>query len=147
MPTSSARYAWQVALLAAAQTAINDTSVLYCWGEPDHWPDDVVSMGQSTSHQAPATMGTNRSREEILTCELHVISSRTDQQVAADRADQMTRLIEYQCRMVDSTVGGTVRECFLSGDISDGGLLKNDPSGRRVHEIIATFQAKVSVSG
>lgn len=147
MPTSTVTYDFKTALLAAAQAAINDPVVTYSWGEPDVWTDDVVLLGRSASRQSPATLGTNRSREETLSCELHVLVSRFSQVEAETRAYAMLGLIERSCRMVDSTLGGIVRQCFMESHEAEGYQLDDDRTGRHGVEIIATFVAHVRVSG
>lgn len=140
-----------VAGLYVATKSVVPSTVLVIYGIPGpKYPNDVVSFGRVTSRQDPATMGTNRGREEILTVEVTFSTYRRggqEQEIAAfERVYELLALIETYCRVTDTTLGGAVRECFLADHESEG---ETDPrfiAEGRVREMTATFTARVRVT-
>lgn len=126
-------------------------NVLVLYGYPGPYvPEDVVEFSTVTSNQDPATISTNRSREEVLTLEVFITCQRGGGQemelVCAQRAYALLRAIETYARVTDTTIGGAVRHCFLTQHQSIG---HTDPTvieqGRAV-EITATFTARARVT-
>lgn len=148
---SSAAPAFKTALVAAIKTAINDPAVLITYGHPgQELADDMVGVNKITSGQAPATMSTNRTREETLTAEVIVSCYRGGgqeaEQVAGDRAYYLLGLIENHVRAVDTTLGGVVRECALTSHDSEGATDPALTAEGRVIEIAAVFTAKFRIT-
>lgn len=148
--TATNAEAFKVALVAAIQSVV-DPAVLVTYGHPGMAVEnDMIGVGRVSSAQTVATMSTNRSREETLTVEVQIScyrpGGREVEAVAGAQAYSLLGLIERQVRMTDTTVGGTVRQCFLTSHDSDG---ETDPTivaeGRCI-EIVATFTAQARIS-
>ena len=134
--------------MMAAQEGTQD--VLVCFGLPGTFtPEDIIAFGQLVSAQEPATMSTNRSREEVITLEVAISCFRgggeESELPAAERCYELLRMIERHTRMTDTTVGGTVRECSLTSHTSDGATPGDVASAGRVIEVTATFTARARV--
>lgn len=119
--------------------------VLVSFGAPASLePEDVIGIMAISSEQNVATLG-NRSREEMLTLEVLVSCFRGGggdmEQIASDRAYLLLGMIEQYARLTDTTFGGTVRQCFLTGHESLGHTLPEFLERGRVIEITARFQA------
>ena len=157
MATSSvtAAQAYKAALVDAMTALVAGAEVLVTFGHPGvdvvNWKD-VVSFADTTSAQATATMSaSNRSREETLTQKVWVSCERGGEQdqerVASDAAYALLGLLERHVRVTDTTLGGVVRDCFLTSHTSSG---ETDPAflahGRLI-EIEAEFTAHVRVTG
>ena len=139
----------KVVELMAADEITGDGQVMVVWGQPASFPSDIVSFGEVRVEQDPATMGSNRSREEILELDLVVSCQRgggSDDTWVRGRAYQLLKAIELQVRVTDTTVGNTVRECFLvrhSGRGSDSPAVL---AKGRAFDVDATFRAKFRVT-
>ncbi|ALV45828.1 hypothetical protein MB46_10385 [Arthrobacter alpinus] len=134
--------------MMADQLATQD--VLVCFGLPGTFtPEDIIAFGRISSDQETATMSSNRSREEVITLEVTISCFRgggeESELVAAERCYELLRMIERYARMTDTTIGGTVRECFLTSHTSDGATPGDVASAGRVIEVTATFTARVRV--
>lgn len=124
--------------------------VLVTFGAPANYsPPDIVSFLDITGDQSAATMG-NRGREEtlLLTISISCVvnGGQEAELLAARRAYALLRAIEYHARVTDTTLGGTVRHCFLERHTSSG---QTDPAliaQGRVCEIVADFRAQARVS-
>ncbi|HUX70577.1 MAG TPA: hypothetical protein VMV41_08725 [Cellulomonadaceae bacterium] len=156
MATSSvtAAQAYKAALVDAMTALVADQEVLVTFGHPGrevaNW-HDIVSFADTSSAQQVATMGTNRSREETLTQKVWISCERAGDQdqerVASDAAYALLGLLEHHVRVTDTTLGGVVRQCFLTSHTATG---ETDPKfldyGRLI-EIEAEFTALVRVTG
>jgi hypothetical protein len=124
--------------------------VLVTYGAPASYaPPDIVSFLNLNGDQSAATMG-NRGREETLTLTVSIScvvnGGQEAELLAAQRAYYLFRKIEYFARVTDTTIGGTVRHCFLERHESSG---QTDPAlmaQGRVCEIVADFRAQARVS-
>jgi hypothetical protein len=154
MPTSSAAAAFKDAFVALAEGIWNQTSspVLVSFGHPGQkQPDDIVGFLDVRTEQDPATFGTNRGREEVLEIDVLVSCYRgggpAQEKVASDRAYELLGLLEAAVHYgVGTTVGSTVRECFLIRTTSDGRTDPNEIAKGRTIEVLATFQARARIS-
>lgn len=112
-------------------------------------PDEIVSFGAVGVGQAPATMGTNRSREETLTLDVQISVVRGGEEEAeieaSRRCYELLRMIERYARMDDTTVGGTVRECVLTSHDSPGATPEEVMHKGRMIDVLATFTAKARI--
>jgi hypothetical protein len=126
-------------------------SVQVAFGTPGSFQDwDIIRIGRVNARQDPATLGTNRAREQLLELEVTISCYRGGgaemEQVCSDRAYQLLRILAEQVHHVDTTLGGVVRWCFLTADESDGAtdpeLLEN---GRTI-AIVATFTAAARIT-
>jgi hypothetical protein len=156
MATSSVTAAqdFKVALTDAMTALVAGQDVLVSFGHPGpdlaNW-DDVVGFAETTSEQTVATMGTTRAREETLHQTVYASAFRPggpdQERVASARAYELLGLLEHHVRAVDTTLGGVVRQCFLTAHTCTG---ETDPTvlatGRLI-EINATFTAQVRVTG
>lgn len=139
-----------VKTLLASDPATRD--VLVCFGLPGTFaPDDLISFERVSERQDTATLGTNRSREEIITLDVIISCFRGGgpemEQVASARGYQLLRMIERYARMTDTTIGGTVRQCFLAQHESDGATLPELIDKGRTIDITATFEARARITG
>lgn len=143
------------AMVTTIKSLVDPAEVLVTFGHPGpamaNW-DDVISVADVTADQNVATMATNRAREEVLQLTVWVSVHRPGdspdlEQTCSDRAFALLGLIEHQTRYVDTTLGGVVRQCFLThlnvNGFTDAALLAE---GRTV-EIEATFTANGRVTG
>jgi len=155
MSTATAADEFKLAFFEAVRdlmAADADTPHVYVtYGHPGTFePEDLVSFGRLTSSQDPATIGTNRSREEALTLEVQISCWRGGgvevEQVCAQRAYQLLRMIETYARQTDTTIGGTVRHCFLVAHESEGQTDPGSLEQGRVIDITARFLARVRIT-
>lgn len=128
-------------------TADNNPDVipLVAFGHPGtSRPDDIVVFQGLRQSQEPGALSTQHSRE--LTMELDILISvfRGGAEAAEEQASEaaygyLNQLEEY-VRVTDTTVGGTVRYCFLDKHESEGWTVGPTDAGRNI-TIIATFGA------
>lgn len=154
MSSVTAAQSFKAAMVAAMQTLTAGTDVLVTFGSPGQQVlnfDDSVSFEDLASEQSPATMSTNRSREETLTLLVVVESFRAGgpeaEPIASGAAYSLLALLERQVRMTDTTVGGTVRDCFLTAHRSQGFTSPAEMAQGRTCVVEATFTAHVRVTG
>jgi hypothetical protein len=149
MSLVSAAPAFKKALYAAAVAlwAADNPRVYVTYGSPafDPYPD-VVSFGVSSAESDPATIGPRRQREESLTQEVIIYCFRAGGQeqelVALERAYELLGELEGYVRVTDTTLGGVVRECFLTNHASDAATDQDVLAAGRMHVLTATFSAK-----
>jgi len=147
--------AYKDALYSLCQTLwpVASSTVLVSYGNPGmNQPPDIVAIMDVTSDQVIATLGNLRQREETLTCKIIVSCFRAgnadNDKVPFDAAVALLAMIENSVRPTtgDTTLGGTVRECFMTTVVSTAAA---DPQllamGRTV-ELEATFTAHVRVT-
>lgn len=158
MTVSDVSAAFKAAMVTAATTAINDTSVLVCYGHPGTvQPPDIVSVGQITAQQDMATLSNaKRTRDLVLTAEVVVSVFRAggpeQEQVAGDRAYALLDLVEEYLRTTDTQLatsnGGTplVWWCFCTSHDSDGSTDPEVLANGRLIEIRATFTARARIT-
>jgi hypothetical protein len=137
--------------MVTAIKSVVDPAVLVAHGHPGlEVTDDMIGVGRVTSAQEPATMGTNRSREETLTVDVTISCYRGGgpemEKVASDQAYALLRLIERYCRITDTTMGGVVRQCFLTSHESDGATDPAILAEGRLIELTATFTALARIT-
>ena len=150
MATATLAYDYLVAMKAAILTAIAPVdpggNVLVDSGYPQNLPDDSILLIELDANQGPATLGTNRTREEVIDLQVHFCSRRGEQDEANGAAYALLKLVERQCRMTDPTLGGVMREVVLTKISSRGYTLEGDLAAGRLCEAIATFTGKQRVS-
>ncbi|MBX3435956.1 MAG: hypothetical protein KF861_00475 [Planctomycetaceae bacterium] len=142
------------ALFAAAKTmwATTEPEVQVAFGHPGKTQvDDIVALGRVTSRQDPATLSTNRSREEVLTVEVMFSIYRGGtgndvEQACSDRGYKLLDDLAEYVRVTDTTVGGTVRECFLTSVDSEGETDASVLAKGRLIETLATFTAVTRIT-
>lgn len=152
-PSTTAAHDFKAALAAAMRTlTADDDQVLVSFGNPGQQGlnfTDWVMFEDLTSEQSPATMGTNRSREEILTqlvvLECFRAGGPEAEELASDAAYALLGLLEQHVRQTDTTVGATVRQCFLSSHRSQGFTSPVDQVQGRTILVEATFTAAVRI--
>jgi hypothetical protein len=131
---------------AAIAAADPGAVVTFDFGEPDTWSDDTVLTMRVTSTQLPGPISPRRVRDETVEVELHIVTRRTTQLEADDRAYALLGWIAHHVRMVDPTLGGVALWCFMTGHDADGFTPDQDRLGGRGTEIIATFTARCRIS-
>lgn len=145
------KLAFYEAIVALFANDPEKDTVLVTFGGPGTYaPNDLVSFLDVTADQEVATLGSNRGRDEqidltvSISCVVH--GGQEAELLSHARAYSLLRDIEYYVRRTDTTVGGTVRHCFL---IRHGSSGQTDPallSQGRVTEIVATFRAVARVT-
>ena len=154
MSLVSAIGAFKAGLLAAAKAVYDPTKTYVVSGDPSQDTlYELVSIGTVEIGQTVATIGVNRGREETLTAEVLITvfgGGEDDAQAALDvRAGALLALLEQQVHYTDTTLGGAVRECFLTRARLDSGPDAFGPEtnltyGRRAL-ITSTFTAKARI--
>ena len=151
MPAATAASAFKNAFVTAARSLWAGTGVQVAFGHPGQsQADDIVAFGRVSSDQEFATYGSNRGREETLTLTVVFSMFRGGgpdmEQVASDRGYELLGQLEEFARVTDTTIGGTVRHCFLESHESDGSTDPQILSAGRLIEITAQFGAKARVT-
>ena len=139
------------AFVSAARTLWAGTDVQVAFGHPGQTQtDDIVAFGRVTSSQEVATMGTNRSREETLTLDVVISIFRGGgpemEAIASARGYALLGELEEFARKTDTTIGGTVRHCFLTSHESDGATDPEILAAGRLIEISAQFTAQARIT-
>lgn len=149
---STKAYAFNNAFFEMAQNLfVDDTKVLISDGHPGmEKNDDMIVLLDVRTTQDPANLGTNRSREETLELDVMVSSYRAgyangDNEVKR-RVYEMLGLLENSCRTTDTTLGGVVRECFLTSSRTTGSTDNDVLAAGRMVDCIATFTAHARIS-
>lgn len=143
------------AVLASAATVDFPTPPYVCMGVPSNLDNfQVVSIGEVRVSQAPAALGTNRQREEVLTCAVTVSVFRGGmddvEPLVNGRAWELMSLLEQQVHYVrenqdGTTLGGLVRECFLTDVTEDSAAASEGQTAGREAVIAGTFTAKARI--
>lgn len=152
--TTTVAYKLKAALFDAATNlwAASHPELLVNWGAlaGPNIPDEYVLFLGTDSDQIPATLGTNRSREETLHVELQFFVTRWGEVNAAREADDYlyARIgeLERHVRMTDTTLGGVVRHCFLASHNTDArSFMKNNLAGHLAAALVR-FEAKARIT-
>jgi len=112
---------------------------------------DIVACLDLTSEQAEATLSAaRRTREETLTLEVMVSCFRNgygdSDKVVSDAAYALLGTLEEYVRTTDTTLGGVVRECFLTSHTSTGYTDPQSLAQGRTIDIRAIFTAHARIS-
>lgn len=152
--TSTAAYTFKKALYEAAVDLwkVDRPEMAVIWGSlGTHIPDEYVQFLGTDSNQEPATLGTNRSREETLHLETQWFITRWGEIDASREADEymyarIGELEEY-VRVTNTTLDGVVRHCFLVSHITDARTINQNGEMARLAGAIVRFEAKVRITG
>lgn len=144
----------KAAMYTAAQTVYASeptVGVLYGLPSSENGPTDVVGIVAVRTTQEAATFGTNRSREEEIEIDVYVGVYRGGrgselEQAAQERAVDLLGMLEQHIREDDPTLGGVVRECFLTKVELDGRTPTEVEHLGVLAELEATFTAKVRIT-
>lgn len=129
----------------------DDPDVLVCFGHfgIQNANDVILFLGVGTEQEA-ANLSTNRSREETLTLSVYIRSFRAgeadDDKVPSDRVYELLGMLENYVRTTDTTLGGTVRECFLKDSESEGLTDRQSLAQGRQIDCVARFTAKARIT-
>jgi hypothetical protein len=112
---------------------------------------DVISLGTATSEQVFATYSSSRrTREETLTLEVIISCWRgggpEQEDIVDARADELLGLLSEYCRVTDPTVGGSVRECMLTGYACAPATDQEVLASGRMQVLTATFTAHARIT-
>jgi hypothetical protein len=148
-------YAFKKALFDAATTLFEDTAPEFevVWGAlGTRVPEQYVQILGVDVGQEPATMSSNRSREETLRIETQWYCTIRGEVDAAREAEEYVfariRELERHVRMVDTSLGGVVRECSLAAAVVDSTRIQNqNTSVGRLGVALVIFEAKARVTG
>lgn len=113
--------------------------------------DDVILFLGVQTEQATATMSsTNRSREETLTLDVYIRSFRAGEadndRVPTARVYELLGRLEDYVRTTDTTLGGVVRQCFLTSSQSEGLTDKQMLAMGRQIDCVAQFTALARIT-
>lgn len=138
------------AMVDVAHTLWDGTDVQIAYGHPGQTQlNDIVAFGRVTSQQEAAAYGPLRPREETLTLDVIFSIYRPGgpemEKTCTDRGYELLGQLENYVRATDTTVNGTVRECFLTSHESDGSTDPQTLSQGRLIEITATFTAHARI--
>lgn len=151
MTDRTAAVAFKTAMIAATHrlwdTAEPAVAIVRGAPSPDQLnADDIVGFGRVTTTQEPATIGTRRSREETLTLTVVISVYRLGgadmEQVCEERAYKLLGDLADYVRQTDTTLDGTVRNCFLAETESEGATDPDQVAKGRLIEISANFTAQ-----
>jgi hypothetical protein len=150
--TATAAVAVKEALVAAARAVTDPTTDLVVQGYPTTNLDmtRIISFMGLEVQQAPATLSTNRSRDEDISAEGIVsvfMPGYDDDKAVEDAAWGLLRSIERQVRKTDPTLGGVALWCFLTAAKSFGYTAADKLAQGRLCEIEFTFTARVRITG
>lgn len=140
------------AMYATAKELFEPDGVLVIAGPPEGGfnPDEMVQIQMVDADQDTASMGSMRSREEVLTIDVLVSCATGGGEEVDDlittRGYEILGKLEHQVRVVDTTLGGIVRDCFLTRHTSTGAGPDDEVGGRFI-DITATFTARARVRG
>lgn len=151
MASASVAAAFKDGFVAAAEALWAGTDVQVAFGHPGQsQADDIVAFGRVSTEQDVATLGSNRSREETLTLDVVFSIFRGGgpdmEKVASDRGYALLGQLETFARVTDTTIGGTVRHCFLVSHESDGSTDPQILAAGRLIEITAQFRAQARIT-
>lgn len=150
MTAETAAHAFRAALYAAALNLWAGTPVQVILGNPaTYQADDVVEIGAVNSTQDPATFGSQRSREEQLELEVIISIFRAGgierEADVFDRAYALLEDLALFCRVTDTTVGGTVRQCALTSNAYGSGNSDQTLAAGRIGVVVAKFTAQARI--
>ncbi|GAB6857339.1 hypothetical protein [Microbacterium xylanilyticum] len=140
------------ALVAAARAVSDPDVVLVAQGIPTIGRDktQIVAFLGVELQQQPATLSTNRSRDEDISVDGVVsvqMAGYDDDKAVEDAAWDILRSIERQVRRTDPTLGGVALWCFLTSARSFGYTTADQLAQGRLCEIEFTFTARVRITG
>ncbi|WP_422934978.1 hypothetical protein [Sinomonas sp. P47F7] len=114
-------------------------------------PPDIISVGRFHVDQDIAAMGSMRPREENIAVDVvfSCVKGGGDEVevLAQERALDLLGRIEREVRMNDTTLGGAVRQCFLTAIDSEGTTPEDYIEAGRGVDVVATFTAENRVRG
>jgi hypothetical protein len=126
--------------LLVARPNIVSANVLVSWGLPGNMAEtEFIALLGTEGEQEAAALGAQKREEEFfLTLVASVLRGGDDQQSAEERAWELVAEVENQLRS-DATVGATVREAQIAGEIASG--VFHDPK-EQVTEGRVVFQVR-----
>lgn len=152
MSAFTAAPALRTALIALCRDLFDGTEWEVFSGIPGggRCPDRSIEIQGVETDQSAGPFGSTRGREESLTIDVLIGISEgggeeIDDVIVAEAYEALGKL-ERHLRMVDTTLGGVVRECMLTSTTQVGATEDQIAQGRFV-EITATFTAKNRIRG
>ena len=149
--TFTAAPAFKDAFVGIVESLNAGTAVEVAFGHPGMTQaEEIISIGDITSEQEPAAFGSRRPREETLTLTVYVNVFRgggeESEKVCSDRAYALLGAIEEYVRVTDTTVGNTVRACFMTSHASVGSTDPQVLASGRMIDITAVFTAVTRIT-
>lgn len=139
--------------LAAQDVFVSDDSlaISYGWPQNDRDRPDAMAFMEIRTQQEPATLGTNRSRDEYIWVTVLVESFRAgeanDDQVPTAVAIDYVRRLERHIRMSDPTLGGLAHWCMLDQLQSAAATDPDFVAAGRLVVVDCEFKARVRITG
>lgn len=155
MSTFTAALAAKRALFEVTQELMRSTpgtkDVMVWPGAPGTFsPEDIIAFQRVSVSQAPATMSSRRSREETITVEATIScfigGDESGELPSQERAFELLGMIERYVRITDTTLGGVVRQCFLTSVETDGATPPEYQAQGRAVDVTAIFTAQNRVT-
>lgn len=121
------------------------------WGVPARPPFQYAQWLGGDTEQSPATISSNRSREEVIRVEAEFFCLKPgDVDTARDAEDYIfDRLgeIERYLRYTDPTLGGVARHCFLSRTVADTRVVREPNLIGHMAGVLVVFEGVVRITG
>lgn len=130
----------------------DDPQVLVSYGHPGlESNDDIIAfLNLSTTQEIATLSATGRTREETLTLDVYIRSFRAGEadndREPTERVAELLGMLENYVRTTDTTLGGVVRQCFLTGSESEGLTDKTLLARGRQIDCVARFTAQARIS-
>lgn len=130
----------------------DDPQVLVSYGHPGTQNNDdlICFLNVSTTQDIANLSATNRSREESLTLDIYIRSMRAGEldndRVPTERVYELLGMLENYVRTTDTTLGGVVRQCFLTGSESEGLTDRSLLAKGRQIDCVARFTALARIT-
>ena len=150
--SATAAHAFKLAFYTKALTLFDATNTHVSFGYPGGGRDvsKFLAFMELRTEQAPATVSTNRSRDEDIYLTTVISCARAgqadDDLAASQDAYDILRTLERQVRITDTSVSGTVLWCFLNSTDSGGATDAAVLAKGRLIQIEATFKARVRIT-
>lgn len=151
---ATAGYEAKLRLFRTAETLfVNEDSLHVSFGFAADGGDrpDAMAFMEIRTQQEPATLSTNRSRDEEIFVSFVVTAFRAgeldDDRVPTEAAFGYVRTLEQHIRQNDPTLGGLAHWCFLDNVQSMAATSADIVSQGRLVVIEAQFKARVRITG
>jgi hypothetical protein len=135
--------------IAAALWATTHPEFEQHWGQPLARPDEYAQWVDGIGEQEPATMSTNRSRDEVVTVAVEMFCIRRGDVDTAREAEEyvFARLgeLERHIRMTNATVNGVAMWCALTRVANETVPGKNYQG--HLAAIRGEFTARIRITG
>lgn len=121
------------------------------WGVPPNPPMEYGQWLGGDGEQQPATLSTNRSRDETVRVEAEFFclkpgeenSARDAEEYIFDRVGELERHV----RVTNPTLGGIALHCFLRNTVADTRALREPNFIGHIAGVLVVFEGRVRITG